>query len=131
MVGVAQSALDVTVEYLRTRQQFGQPIGSFQALQHRAAQAHVQLQLASACVATAVDAASHRSDDVAQLASLAKATAADALHLISNEMVQMHGGTGMTDEHLAGRVLKRARVLETWLGNSSFHAQRYAALRGF
>lgn len=131
MFALAQSSLELTLAYLRSREQFGQPIGAFQALQHRAAQAYAQLQLASACVEAAVQAAFEQRDDVAELASLAKARAGDALHLISNEMVQMHGGIGMTDEHVAGRVLKRARLLETLLGNSHFHAQRYATLRGF
>ncbi|MET0984018.1 MAG: acyl-CoA dehydrogenase family protein [Steroidobacteraceae bacterium] len=131
MLGLAQSALDTTVEYLRTREQFGQPIGAFQALQHRAAQAYAQLQLANACLDAAVQAVAEGRDDLAELASLTKVTAGDALHLISNEMVQMHGGIGMTDEHIAGRVLKRARVLEAMLGNSHFHARRYATLRGF
>lgn len=72
-----------------------------------------------------------RANDVAALASLAKARAGDLLHLVSNEMVQMHGGIGMTDAHDAGLYLKRARVAEAAFGGSAFHRARYARLNGY
>jgi alkylation response protein AidB-like acyl-CoA dehydrogenase len=79
----------------------------------------------------ALDAIDEKSNDIRALASLAKAKAGDVLHLASNEMVQMHGGIGMTDAHDAGLYLKRARVAEATFGGSSYHRDRYAKLGGF
>jgi alkylation response protein AidB-like acyl-CoA dehydrogenase len=131
MLGSAVQAFEVTLDYLKTRTQFGQVIGTFQALQHRAAKMFTELELARSCVEAALDAIDARSNDVRALASLAKAKAGDAFHLVSNEMVQMHGGIGMTDAADAGLYLKRARVAEAAFGNSSYHRDRYAKLSGF
>lgn len=129
MLGAAAQAFETTLDYLKTRTQFGQRIGGFQALQHRAAQMFTELELARSCVEAALGAIDADAPDVPALASLAKAN--DAFHLISNEMVQMHGGVGMTDEHDAGLYLKRARVTEALYGSSAFHRDRYARLNGF
>jgi alkylation response protein AidB-like acyl-CoA dehydrogenase len=131
MVGMAERALELTLDYLRTRVQFGQPIGSFQALQHRVAVAHCELQLAAACGEAVNTAFDSRAADRAPLAALAKFMAGKALHLISNEMIQLHGGIGMTAEHPAGRYLKRARIAETLYGNAPSLMKRYACLKGF
>jgi alkylation response protein AidB-like acyl-CoA dehydrogenase len=131
MLGMAAQAFDTTLDYLKTRVQFGQTIGSFQALQHRAAKMFSELELARSCVEAALSAIDQDADDLAQQAALAKAVAGDTLNLISREMVQMHGGIGMTDAHDAGFYLKRARVAEALYGGESFHRDRYARLLGF
>ena len=131
MLGHAAQSFETTLEYLKTRVQFGQPIGTFQALQHRAARMFTDLELARSCVEAALQAIDRDANDVAQLASLAKAKVGDVVHLVSNEMVQMHGGIGMTDAHDAGLYLKRARVQEATFGGSSYHRDRYASLNGF
>jgi alkylation response protein AidB-like acyl-CoA dehydrogenase len=131
MLGQAQEAFEITSEYLKTRRQFGQVIGGFQALQHRAAKMFTDLELTRSCVYAALDALDSNATNVPELASLAKARAADTLHLITSELVQMHGGIGMTDEHDAGLYLKRARVAEALYGGSAFHRDRYAKLLGF
>ena len=131
MLGQASEAFEITSEYLKTRRQFGQVIGGFQALQHRAAKLFTELELTRSCVWAALDALDRGSRSVAEYASLAKARAAETLHLATNEMVQLHGGIGMTDEHDAGLYLKRARVAEALYGSASFHRDRYAAILGF
>jgi alkylation response protein AidB-like acyl-CoA dehydrogenase len=130
MLGQAQEAFEMTSEYLKTRKQFGQLIGSFQALQHRAAKMFTEIELTRSCVLGALEALD-RGDDVREYASLAKARACETLHLVSNETVQMFGGIGMTDEHDAGLFLKRARVAEGLYGGASFHRDRYARELGF
>ena len=131
MLGQSQQAFEIIADYLKTRTQFGQLIGAFQAMQHRAGKMLVELELTQSCVAAALSALDANRNDVAELASLAKARAAETLHLISNEMVQMHGGIGMTDAHDSGLYMKRARVAEALYGSASFHRDRYAALNGF
>ncbi|HWA92143.1 MAG TPA: acyl-CoA dehydrogenase family protein [Rhizomicrobium sp.] len=131
MLGTATQAFEITLDYLKTRTQFGQLIGTFQALQHRAAKMYTELELTRSCVEAALTAIDKGANDVPQLASLAKAKASETLHLVSSEMVQMHGGIGMTDAHDAGLYLKRARVAEALYGGASFHRDRYAALAGY
>jgi alkylation response protein AidB-like acyl-CoA dehydrogenase len=131
MLGTASQAFEITLEYLKTRTQFGQLIGTFQALQHRAAKMFTELELTRSAVEAALEAIDTETGDVAALASLAKAKANETLHLVSNEMVQMHGGIGMTDVHDAGLYLKRARVAEALYGSSSYHRDRYARLGGY
>jgi alkylation response protein AidB-like acyl-CoA dehydrogenase len=131
MLGTAAQAFDMTLEYLKTRQQFGRLIGSFQALGHRAAELFGAMELARSCVEAALQAIDAEADDVAELASLAKCKAGDFLHDMSNQLIQIHGGIGMTDEFDAGFYLKRARVLENLFGNQAFHRDRYARLLGF
>ena len=130
MLGTANAAFDITLDYLKTRTQFGQVIGTFQALQHRAAKWFTDLETTRSCVEAALEALDAGGDTRA-LASLAKAKASEVLHLASNEMVQMHGGIGMTDAHDSGLYMKRARVAEALFGGASFHRDRYATLQGF
>lgn len=130
-LGSAQAAFDMTLEYMQTRKQFGQLIGSFQSLQHRAAKMFTELELTRSCVAAALSGVDESRNDVAELASLAKARASDLIHLVSNETVQFHGGIGMTDAHDSGLYMKRARVQEALLGGASYHRDRYAKLNGF
>ncbi|PLR22160.1 acyl-CoA dehydrogenase [Caulobacter zeae] len=130
MLGTASAAFEITLDYLKTRTQFGQVIGTFQALQHRAAKWFTDLETTRSCVEAALEALDAGADARA-LSSLAKAKACEVLHLASNEMVQMHGGIGMTDEHDSGLYMKRARVAEALFGGASFHRDRYARLMGF
>jgi len=128
MLGSATQAFETTLDYLKTRVQFGQVIGTFQSLQHRAAKMYTDLELTRSCVEAALSAIDNNSNDVPQLASLAKAKANELCHLVSNEMVQMHGGIGMTDAHDAGLYLKRARAAEATFGSAAYHRDRYASL---
>lgn len=128
MLGSATQAFETTLDYLKTRVQFGQVIGTFQSLQHRAAKMYTDLELTRSCVEAALSSIDNNSNDVPQLASLAKAKANEVCHLVSNEMVQMHGGIGMTDAHDAGLYLKRARAAEATFGSAAYHRDRYASL---
>lgn len=131
MLGSAAEAFDLTVQYLKDRRQFGVPIGSFQALKHRAALMFCELELLRSAVLAALEAQDVGSKDAARLASVAKAKACDACFLIGNEGIQMHGGIGMTDEHEIGLFLKRARVAQATFGDAAFHRDRYAAVSGY
>jgi alkylation response protein AidB-like acyl-CoA dehydrogenase len=131
MLGASVQAFENTLEYLKTRVQFGQLIGSFQALQHRAAKMFTELELTRSCVEAALEAIDNNANDIPELVSLSKARAGDTLHLVSNEMVQMHGGIGMTDAHDAGLYLKRARASEATYGSQAYHRDRYARLNGY
>jgi alkylation response protein AidB-like acyl-CoA dehydrogenase len=131
MLGSALQAFETTLDYLKVRVQFGQVIGSFQALQHRAAKMFTDLELSRSAVEAALAAIDADSPEVPELVSLAKAKMGDTFHLVSNEMVQMHGGIGMTDAHDAGFYLKRARAAEAAFGNQAFHRDRYARIQGY
>ena len=133
MLGMSQELFDRTIEYLKERQQFGVPIGSFQALKHRAADMLCELELARSAVLEALTALDDGREEsqVQRLASLAKSKMGETLKLVSRESLQMHGGIGMTDEFDVGLFLKRAAVCEQLFGNSAFHADRYAELGGY
>lgn len=131
MLGAATQAFEVTLEYLKTRTQFGKLIGTFQALQHRAGKMFVDLELGRSCVEAALKAIDDNADNASTLVSLAKARLSDTIHLVTNEMVQMHGGIGMTDAHDAGLYIKRARVAEATFGSAGFHRDLYARAMGF
>lgn len=131
MLGSAQTVFDMTLEYLKERSQFGQKIGQFQALQHRAAMMFTELELARSTVMEALSAIDDKDNRVSLLASLAKGKTSEAFHLIAREGVQMHGGIGMTDEHDVGFYLKRSAVAEQAFGGPQFQKDRYAALDGF
>ncbi len=131
MLGTAAQAFDMTLDYLKTREQFGRVIGSFQALGHRAAGLFTSMELARSCAEAALQGLDADAADTAQLASLSKARVGDFLHEMSNQLIQIHGGIGMTDEFDAGFYLKRARVLEALYGNQAFHRDRYATLLGY
>jgi alkylation response protein AidB-like acyl-CoA dehydrogenase len=129
-VGIALQAFETTLEYLKTRVQFGQVIGTFQALQHRAANLFTQIQLARPTVDEALTSIDAGAPDVSEMASLAKATANDLVNFVTREMIQLHGGIGMTDAHDAGFYIKRARTLEASFGSSAYHRERFARLKG-
>lgn len=131
MLGASQALFDRTVEYLREREQFGAKIGSFQALQHRAADMYTELELTRTAVVAALSALDENTENAAMMVSMAKARSNDTLQRIANEAVQMHGGIGVTDELDIGLFLKRARLSVHLLGNSGFHEDRFASLNGF
>ena len=131
MLGNAESAFETTIEYLKQRKQFGVLIGTFQALQHRAAAMFCEIELTKSAVMAAVHGADERSNELQRLSSLAKTIAGETLHLVSNEAIQMHGGIGVTDEYDLGFFIKRSRVAEQIFGSSTYHTERYANLSGF
>ncbi len=131
MLGLMTEAFERTIEYLKSRSQFGVLIGTFQALKHRAAKMFVEIELSRSAVMSAARAIDEGSDDAELQVSNAKARCSDALILVTNEALQMHGGIGMTDEHDIGLFMKRARALEFAFGDAAFHRQRFARLRGF
>jgi acyl-CoA dehydrogenase len=131
MLGSMAEAFDRTLQYLKDRKQFGVPIGSMQALKHRAAETFIELELARSCSMAAARAFDADDPNAAALVSLAKARCSDAGMLIAHEAVQMHGGIGMTDEHEIGFFLKRARAAELTFGDAAWHRDRWARLRDY
>ena len=131
MLGNASQAFDITLEYLKERKQFGAVIGTFQALQHRAAEMYSELELTKSSVIAACNAVDENSNDLKRMASLAKFKAGETNYLVTNEAVQMHGGVGVTDEYDVGLYMKRARVTEQIFGNSEYHLDRYATLSDY
>ena len=131
MLGGMEAAFAITLDYLKTRRQFGVPIGSFQALKHRAAIVFTEIELARSAVLAAAMALDEAHPQAAQIVSAAKARCSDAFVLAGNEGVQMHGGIGMTDEHDIGFFLKRARAAEITFGDGAHHRERFAALQGY
>ena len=131
MAGAAAAAFETTLAFLKEREQFGVPIGSFQALQHRIARVWVALELATAAVSEAARAFDRDPDASVGEVSMAKAMINDAFRRVTAEGVQMHGGFGMTDEADIGLFLKRARVAEQSLGTTEFHRDRFASTLGF
>ncbi len=131
-LGLLREVFDRTVGYLKERVQFDVQIGSFQALQHRAARLYVELELLESCVLAAFEAIdSGLQAKVPELVSAAKAKASDLCEKLCNEAIQLHGGIGVTDELDIGLFFKRARVLQRLLGDGSYHRNRFAQLKGF
>ncbi|MCH7629195.1 acyl-CoA dehydrogenase family protein [Novosphingobium percolationis] len=129
--GVASGAFDITTTYLKTRKQFGQLIGEFQALQHRAAHLYSELEIADATVMKAQQLLDAGSEKAELMVAVAKAKAGKASSLAVREGVQMHGGVGMTDEFDIGLYMKRERALAEFLGDQYYHAQKVAELSGY
>jgi alkylation response protein AidB-like acyl-CoA dehydrogenase len=131
MLGMGSQAFEITLDYLKVRKQFDRAIGSFQALQHRAAYIYGELQMTRTAVEESLLALDADSEQAPELTSIAKAMAGETLQLVCNEMIQMHGGIAMTEEHDAGTYLKRARVAEAMFGTSGFHRERFGRLNGY
>ena len=134
MLGSIQEVFDRILLYLKQREQFGVLIGSFQGLQHRAATMYTEIELCKSVVRAALSALDDPKKsraDIAELASIAKSKLSEVFFLVSNEGIQMHGGIGMTDEFDIGFFIKRARVAQQFLGDASFHRDRYATLNSF
>lgn len=131
LLGTADEAFERTLAYLKNREQFGVKIGTFQALRHRAADMFCELELARSVVRDALIAVDEGRDDLSQVASAAKARMSDVSALIGAESVQMHGGSGVTDEEEIGLFFKRAKAAEFTLGDAVYHCDRYARLAGY
>jgi alkylation response protein AidB-like acyl-CoA dehydrogenase len=131
LLGLSTAAFERTVAYLKERKQFGRVIGSFQGLQHRAAELFAELELARSIVLQALQAIDNGDQDLAVLASAAKAKLCEVAQRATNEAIQMHGGIGMTDEHEIGFFIKRARVLQHTFGDYNYHLDRFALRSGF
>ena len=131
MLGGMEQAFALTVEHLKTRKQFDVPIGTFQALKHRAADVFIELELAKSAVMAAARAVDENDAELPRLVSLAKAKCSDAYVLATNEGVQMFGGVGMTDEYDIGLYMKRARAAELTFGDAAHHRARWASLGGY
>ena len=131
MMGYALECFERTVGYLKEREQFGALIGSFQALQHRAAHMQAEIELCRSVLLQALSSVDETPEQLPQLASLAKAQLNELVKLVTNEAVQMHGGIGVTDDLEIGFFLKRARVAMQILGDTGFHKNRYATLNGY
>lgn len=130
MTGAASAAFGMTVGYLKDRKQFGTHIGTFQALQHRAAHLWSEIEITASALLNAQRMLDSDPDNATLAVSLAKARATGTFTLAVQEAVQMHGGIGMTDEFDVGFYMKRARVSAEWLGDYGYHAARVAELRG-
>ena len=131
LLGVGTGAMARTTDYLQQRKQFGVAIGSFQALQHRAAHLYSELEIARAAVLKAQQLLDAGDPAAERAVMVAKAMAGLATTLAVQEGVQMHGGIGMTDDYDIGFFMKRARVLAELFGDSDFHADRLARASGY
>ena len=131
MLGGAEQTFVDTLAYIKEREQFGVPIGSFQVLQHRAVDLYIELVLMRSVVFAAARAIDEASDQVPRLASLAKAIASETFLHVAEEAIQMHGGIGVTDEHDIGLYIKRAQSTYVILGEPSLHRRRWAEFNGY
>jgi len=129
-LGGAQRALDMAVEYLKVRHQFGRPIGSFQALKHRCADLLLEVESLRSAVQYAAGAVAESSDEVPIVAALVKAYASDVYFHVAAENIQLHGGIGFTWEHDAHLYFKRAKASELFLGDASYHREHLATRIG-
>jgi alkylation response protein AidB-like acyl-CoA dehydrogenase len=125
LLGIARRSLALMLDYLRTREQFGKPIGSYQALQHRAVDAYIQVQLAAACLEDVLKIVEQDDAALPAMAARAKARCAHAAIFIARMAIQFHGAMGYTDECAIGFYLKRAFALAAWLGNAPQSRQRF------
>jgi alkylation response protein AidB-like acyl-CoA dehydrogenase len=131
LLGCSSAVFDLTNDYLKTREQFGVAIGTFQALKHRAALLFCELELSRSIVIDALCAIDEEREELSSLASTAKARLSDTASLATREGIQMHGGIGMTDEQDLGFYLKRAKANELLMGDAGFHRDRFGTLQGF
>lgn len=131
MLGVSAQSFDTTIDYLKNRDQFGVKIGTFQALQHRAAHLFCEVELARSATLKALTALDAGDERAPFYVAIAKAKAGDVCILATNEAVQMHGGIGMTDEFDIGFYMKRARAAQETFGDSAFQGDRLAQLMNY
>jgi len=130
-LGVGAGAMDITVDYIKGRKQFGALIGSFQALQHRIAHLYSEMEIARATVLKAQQMLDEGSSKAELMVSVAKAKAGKATALSVKEGVQMHGGVGMTDEYDIGLYMKRDRALQEFMGDVNYHTNLVAEMHGY
>jgi alkylation response protein AidB-like acyl-CoA dehydrogenase len=131
MVGLSEEVFGRTVSYLKERKQFGRLIGEFQALQHRAAQLYIDIEITRAAVLKALQTIDLDFDNAGAAVAVAKARAGSTATLAVQEGVQMHGGMGMTDQFDIGFFMKRARVCQELFGDSNFHADQLARMKNY
>jgi alkylation response protein AidB-like acyl-CoA dehydrogenase len=131
MLGASEQAFDDTIAYIKEREQFGVPIGSFQALQHRAVHVFTEIALTRSAVLAAARAIDESPDEVERLSTLANCMASETFLRAAKEAIQMHGGIGVTDEHDIGFYMKRAHAAYMSFGKPSQHRQRWAELHGY
>jgi len=125
-VGGAQRVLDASVEYAKTRIQFGRPIGSFQAIKHKCADMLLEVESAKSAAYYAAWAAAEDSDELPVVASLSKSYCSEAYFHSASENIQIHGGIGFTWEHPAHLYFKRAKSSELLLGDPAYHRELLA-----
>lgn len=131
-LGVMEALTDATLAYLKTRQQFGVPIGKFQVLQHRMAEMFIQLEQArSMTLLAAVNAGADSAQERRRVISAAKARVGEAMRYIGQQAVQLHGGMGVTNELPAAHYFKRLSTIELTLGDTDHHLSRFMAQPGF
>ncbi len=131
LCGIMDQALDMTLQYLRTRVQFGKPIGSFQGLQHRTVDLWIQKELSAGALGDAVrilDDPQASANEISMIANRAKSRCGDAAHTIGREAIKLHGAIGYTDEYDVGLYLRRAMTINAWLGNPAEHRRRFGRL---
>jgi alkylation response protein AidB-like acyl-CoA dehydrogenase len=131
LVGVGAGAMDMTIDYLKQRKQFGQLIGEFQALQHRTAHLYSEMEIARSVVLKTQQLLDEDNDGAELMVSVAKAKVGRATNLAVREGVQMHGGIGMTDEYDIGLFMKRDRALSEVFGDANYHANLVAEMNGY
>src|ERR1700734_187049 len=131
MVGLSEEVFGRTVGYLKERKQFGKLIGEFQALQHRAAQLYIEIEITRAAVLKALQNLDGNFENAGAAVAVAKARAGSTATLAVQEGVQMHGGMGMTDQFDLGFFMKRARGCQELFGDSNFHADQLARMKSY
>jgi alkylation response protein AidB-like acyl-CoA dehydrogenase len=131
LVGISAEAFDMTVQFLKTREQFDQTLAEFQALQHRCARMFSEIERTISLVQEALRALDEGGADASMLASAAKAMASDTARHVTEEALQLFGGLGMTEEQDIGLYFKRARTSSLLFGDAPYHYRRYARLNGF
>lgn len=131
MLGSMEEAFDRTIAYLKERKQFGVVIGTFQALQHRAAEMYCEIQVCKSLVIKALQAIDSDNPMMPFLASMVKSKVGQTIQLVTNEAIQLYGGIGMTDDEEIGFFMKRARVAQQTFGDYNYHLDRFATMSGF
>jgi alkylation response protein AidB-like acyl-CoA dehydrogenase len=131
MVGLSEEVFNRTVTYLKERKQFGKLIGEFQALQHRAAELYIDIEITRAAVLKALQALDGDFEHAGAAVAVAKARAGTTATLAVQEGVQMYGGMGMTDQFDIGFFMKRARVCQELFGDSNYHADQLARMKSY
>lgn len=131
LLGAGAQAFEDTVAYIKERKQFGEIIGSFQALQHRSSHLYSEMEIARSAVVGALTALDEGDENAAQYCAMAKAKLGSVAKLASQEGVQMHGGVGMTDEYDIGLFMKRIRVLQELMGDAHYHMNEFAEANAY
>jgi alkylation response protein AidB-like acyl-CoA dehydrogenase len=128
LVGCMQAMLDLTVEYAKERKQYGKPIGSFQSVQHQCADSYVETESSRSAAYYAAWALGEKTEDASVASSIAKVYASDAGRTVGNRSIQCHGGIGFTWESDLHLYYRRAKALETMMGDATFHRERIACM---